>query len=259
MTKRNSSSHSEKSTEILRENQKVCNGWLCCREFVAVLLRKSAGSTLHDRFVESLKSSANDRTCILQARAGYETRRDSGDRIESIAPSVRVTSRTKVEFFEGRKFTTKYICGEVIASLHSRVSNIPCKNIACNALPGTNVDLVRTMSVVEAAVVSPVFNQALKFLSNSEFTRMLRTGSTAPEDLRSAFRSQFELQFISVSSTSATRRGIRTAESSSSLHHGDFAIATGDGVMPPIPRPPSPLDRPTIHPACPAERSPLAR
>src|SRR5690606_34682512 len=63
---------------------------------------------------------------------------------------------------------------------------------AGDLLPVANVDLVRSVGLVEAAEVGAVFVEPPQLLFGREFTGMRRTGRAAPDDPRATLGQQFE-------------------------------------------------------------------
>jgi hypothetical protein len=57
------------------------------------------------------------------------------------------------------RIVTVPYCGQsdVLISLQNRVSNVFCEKTSIDALPGSNVDLIRSMCVIEAAEITPIF------------------------------------------------------------------------------------------------------
>ena len=61
---------------------------------------------------------------------------------------------------------------ELLISLQNRLSNVFCEKTSIDALPGSNVDLIRSVCVIEPAEITPIFTQTLQFQGHSKFSRM---------------------------------------------------------------------------------------
>lgn len=57
-------------------------------------------------------------------------------------------------------------------SLQNRVPHVFGEETPIDALPGPNVDLIRSMGVIKAAEITPIFTQTLQFQGNRKFSRM---------------------------------------------------------------------------------------